>query len=268
MTDSLIPKKNNFDLLRLIFALTVFITHLYELSGYQILRTAPRSLSWIYLNSGRAVQGFFVISGFLIFMSYERSHGLGNYFEKRVRRLYPCYITNILLSALLLVAVSSLPFIGYFLSHDFLRFIGFNAVFLNAHQWTLPGVFQNHPFTAVNGALWTLQIEVLFYISVPIIAYFGRFFGKLPILLLLYIFSSCFFVYFSVTGKPATALLFPGQLCFFVAGSILYSLYDAFARRRYVMVSVAVLVLVLQSALHLSVLYPICLLYTSDAADE
>ena len=63
--------KNNFDLLRFLFATVVFFVHSSVLSGFE-------ELSFItpILSSDIAVKAFFVISGFLIFMSYERSSSL------------------------------------------------------------------------------------------------------------------------------------------------------------------------------------------------
>jgi peptidoglycan/LPS O-acetylase OafA/YrhL len=100
---------NNFDLLRLLFAATVCLVHAHTLSGYQ-------SLSWIptLLSSDIAVQAFFVVSGFLIFMSYERSSSLASYTSKRVRRIYPAYFTIIMLCAASLWVVSSLGLNDYF----------------------------------------------------------------------------------------------------------------------------------------------------------
>ncbi len=78
--------RNNFDLLRLLFAGTVCLFHASRLSG-------ERDLRWIsaVLSSEVAVEAFFVVSGFLILMSYERSSSIYSYVSKRVRRIYPAY---------------------------------------------------------------------------------------------------------------------------------------------------------------------------------
>lgn len=101
-------KKNNFDLLRLIFAATVCFVHADELSGYA-------KIGWIsqVLSSEVAVKAFFVVSGFLIFMSYERSSSLATYFIKRVRRIYPAYVTVIPLATRYALAVSFCGVVGY-----------------------------------------------------------------------------------------------------------------------------------------------------------
>jgi len=89
--------KNNFDLLRFLFAGAVCLVHAYQLSGYE-------SLAWIVsvLSSAVAVKSFFVVSGFLIFMSFERSSSIASYAKKRIRRIYPAYATVVLMSAVVM----------------------------------------------------------------------------------------------------------------------------------------------------------------------
>lgn len=91
-----IPIRNNFDFIRFCLALTVCLVHASILAG----RSELAIISDI-LSSEVAVQGFFAVSGFLIFMSYERSRSLKSYAVKRVRRLVPAYVTVIVLSAIL-----------------------------------------------------------------------------------------------------------------------------------------------------------------------
>ncbi len=69
------------------------------------------------LSSGMAVKGFFVLSGFLIFMSFERSTSLSSYAMKRIRRIYPAYFTVVMLCAFGMVAVSSHSVAEYFFRH-------------------------------------------------------------------------------------------------------------------------------------------------------
>ena len=76
--------RNNFDLLRFVFAAMVFLVHTHVLSGQPAL--APLST---YFSSDVGVKAFFVVSGFLVLMSYERSATVGEYAGKRVRRIYP-----------------------------------------------------------------------------------------------------------------------------------------------------------------------------------
>lgn len=60
---------NNFDVLRFTFAFIVFLVHSYALSGAESFAILNKLFS-----SAIAVKSFFVVSGFLIFMSYEKRY--------------------------------------------------------------------------------------------------------------------------------------------------------------------------------------------------
>jgi peptidoglycan/LPS O-acetylase OafA/YrhL len=252
-----VPADNGFDLLRLLLALIVCVAHIAQLS-------AVAALAWIpsVQSSLIAVESFFVISGFLIVMSYERSRSLRSYAMKRVRRLYPAYVVVIMLCALLLVFVSELPPHAYF-SHAWLAYVGLNLSFLNFLHADLPGVFVGQNLNAVNGALWTIKIEVMFYIAVPFIVWACRRFGSLRVLAACYLGSV---VYCGVlswlaqhTGSDSYEVLarqFPGQLSYFVAGAALYYLLPVFKRFRWAALGTAVPVLLANAWLPLPWIEP------------
>lgn len=251
---------NNFDLLRLLLALTVCLVHAQELSR-------EPALAWIgtFLSSLLAVKAFFVISGFLILMSYERSRSLANYGNKRLRRIYPAYLLMIVGSAVLLAAVSSLPAAAYF-NADWLRYLVANLLFLNFLQPTLPGVFELNPLPAVNGALWTLKIEVMFYLSVPVLVGLFRRYGRLRVMLLVYLGALAYQAGCTLLGEQGSALphaelarQLPGQLGYFIVGALCYYQLDFFARQRYWILALAVLVLVLNPYWPLGALEPLAL---------
>jgi len=164
-----VPQKNNFDHIRLFLALAVFLYHVSELT-----KIADFQFFNNFVNAEIAVHAFFIVSGFLIFMSYERSSSLKRYFTKRFKRIAPGYITVILLSFLLLSLLSTLPIRDYFTSPESAKFLLANLTTLNFLHPALPGVFEGHSYTAVNGALWTIKVEVVFCLTVPLIAYFYR----------------------------------------------------------------------------------------------
>jgi len=157
---------NNFDFLRLLFSVTVAIVHTKNLSGVETIPNISQ-----YLSSEIAVDSFFVISGFLIFMSYESSQSIKSYLNKRIRRIFPGYISVIFLCSIFLYSISSKTFLEYF-NVDFLEYVLFNSLTLNFLHPSLPGVFDNNSSHAVNGALWTIKVEIMFYIAVPFIAIF------------------------------------------------------------------------------------------------
>lgn len=86
--------ENDFDLLRFIFAFVVFLVHAHTFT--QNLLLAPLG-QW--LSSEFAIQGFFVISGYLVYMSYQNSRAPLDYLQKRARRIYSAYLTVIVLCA-------------------------------------------------------------------------------------------------------------------------------------------------------------------------
>ncbi|NOH02431.1 MAG: acyltransferase [Chloroflexi bacterium] len=237
-------RKNNFDLLRLVFAATVVFVHTYELSRYEPLSWIPQIFS-----SDVAVKSFFVVSGFLIFMSYERSSSLASYASKRARRIYPAYFTVILLAAFGLVFVSAKS-AGEYFSLEWVKYLAANLAFLNFLQPTLPGVFELNRYTAVNGALWTLKVEVMFYISVPVFVYLFRKFSEGKILALTYFLSVTYAMLMAWlaarTGDNLYAELghqLPGQLAYFMAGAFFYYYLPFFEKNAGIFLGAGILIL-------------------------
>jgi peptidoglycan/LPS O-acetylase OafA/YrhL len=183
-----------------------------------------------------AVDSFFIVSGFLIFMSYERSSSIKSYTIKRAQRIYPAYITVILLTAIGLYFISSQTLENYF-SIELLKYVAYNGLFLNfLHNW-LPGVFEQNFLQAVDGALWTIKIEVMFYISVPIIGIFilkrSRFWGLVGV----YIFSTIYLLVCIYLTQKSDSNIYnllqrqlPGQLMFFISGAFLYYYFEHFKK--------------------------------------
>lgn len=254
-------RQNNFDLLRFGFAFTVFLVHAHTLSGQSELALLSQLLS-----SELAVKSFFVVSGFLIFKSFEDSSGTGSYFGKRLRRIYPAYCSVILGSAVLGVFLSALPWQAYF-GLGFFKYIAANLLFLNFLAPDLPGLFGQNPLTAVNGALWTLKIEVMFYLLVPVMVLVMRRFGYLRMLLALYALSVVWFVLAGLLAQKSASpgLLLelqrqlPGQLAFFVAGALGYYYLPFFSRYGWPLAVLAALAFALQAWLPWALVGPLAL---------
>lgn len=253
-------KTNNFDLLRFLFAGTVVLVHAHVLSGHPDLRLLSAALS-----SEVAVRGFFVVSGILVFMSYENSRSLRSYAEKRLRRIYPAYFVAVMLGAVLLATVSTVAPREYF-SLEWVKYVLANLVFMNFLHPTLPGVFADNIFREINGALWTLKIEVMFYAVIPLIVFACRRFGRLWILAGIYAASA---VYAAVltglaesTGSQFYFILarqLPGQLTYFVAGALIYYYLDVFEKHLLKFLVPAVCVLIVHKIYPLPALEPLAL---------
>lgn len=229
--------KNNLDFLRLILASVVALFHVYALSGLSAFSAFGK-----YLSPHFAVRSFFVISGLLIYRSYTRSSSFRSYLEKRVRRIYPAYFTVIVLAALALFFLSSEAASHYF-GAGFWKYLGANLLFLNFVAPSLPGVFASNGLSAVNGALWTLKIEVVFYLFVPVMHYLCNRFGTKTTMATIFCLSCLWKYGFALldslhgyggidaldSSRSIYAKLevqFPAQLVYFSAGILLLLYFD------------------------------------------
>ena len=218
-------RQNNFDLVRLILAAIVVFVHCYGLSASPTLSFIP-----LFLSRHVAVEGFFAISGFLIFASYDRCASLKEYCANRAWRILPGYWLSTVFC--LLIAFS----MGHFQVGKFLLA---NLTFSNFLQPNIPGVFDSNPDNnAMNGALWTLKIEIMFYIAVPFIVWLCRRLQKDVVLWTLFAASVAFRVGFA--NHPKWIIQLPGQLSFFLIGAIIYYHLGFFKRHgKYIMLAAA-----------------------------
>ncbi len=253
-------RTNNFDLLRFAFAFIVFLVHSYVLSGAEALSILGRLLS-----SEIAVKSFFVVSGFLIFMSFENASSTKSYFLKRTRRIYPAYVAVVLMCALL-GGVFSTHSWGDYLSLPVLKYIAANLIFLNFLQPSLPGLFESNALQAVNGALWTLKIEVMFYLFVPFAVIAFRKFGRLTMMMVFYIASILYTIIMTdLTSRTGFSFYvelqrqLPGQLAFFMAGAAGYYYFEYLAKYGSSLALLALVMFGLQAWLPWMAIEPIAL---------
>lgn len=226
--------KNNFDFIRVLLAFIVFVGHLGALSASDKLLFLTHSPVEV------AVFSFFIVSGFLIARSYERSSSLKSYAKKRFNRIVPAYLLVVFLCAILLSLVSTLSFSEYFSNTQVYKYLFWNSLFLNFKAPWLPGVFGNQ---AVNGALWTLKIEMCFYIAVPLMfLLFGKNNKYRTIsLIVLYFLSLVYLNYFEMTGRAALSRQLPGSLCYFIGGMLLYFHFDKFIKHKHLLFIIAII---------------------------
>ena len=154
-------RRNNFDLLRLLAATQVAFLHGAEhLHVESILDLARKTL----LLPGVPI--FFVISGFLVTASYERSPSLVQYFANRFLRVYPalwfCFAI-----ALSLVLYYQLPY-------DTRTLLLWCAAQVTVGQFWNPDFVRGWGVGVMNGSLWTIPVELQFYIAIPILYLLAR----------------------------------------------------------------------------------------------
>jgi len=158
-------RENNFNLIRALAAVAVLVSHAYPIALGPDAAQPLRALTGYSLGS-ISVYAFFVISGFLIAQSYERTPTRTRFVLARFLRLWPGLIVSILAVAFVLgPIVTTLP-AGEFLTHsETLSFVVRNITLLSV-QYDLPGVYQTQPYTDIEGSIWTLLYEVLCYVGV------------------------------------------------------------------------------------------------------
>lgn len=231
------------NVVRYYLAISVLARHFNVLTGEHVVWPTD------YYAPG-SIGGFFALSGFLAFRSYNsRGCRPGAYFTNRARRLMPMYLFIILLCATGLSLTSSLPAAEYFTSPEFWKYLAANASFLNFLQPTLPGVFEGDAFLmpTVNGAIWTMKVDLMLTLSVPVVHYlYSRcrwnkawLFAAIIALSLLYriLFS---YLYLSTENEVYHILgkQFFGQLAYFYIGVAICFFYDGFMRHKWVILAI------------------------------
>lgn len=223
-----IRRKNNFDLLRLIFASIVVLFHCSDLSFDPAYAWIPKLIS-----ATLAVQGFFTMSGFLIIRSYDRDSQLWSYLEKRARRIFPAYWAALVFTLLIGAVFSILPLRSFVGSSSTWKYICSNLLLVNFLNPTLPGLFTSNPvMQSVNGALWTIKVEVAFYLIVPLIVVGCRKWGRWQVLCGIFLLSVFYRNVCDHFHRPKLEIQLPGQLCFFIVGALVYYYYEYFDRHR------------------------------------
>jgi peptidoglycan/LPS O-acetylase OafA/YrhL len=153
---------NNFDLLRLLAALQVAIVHtMSALKMYGINET--------FFNLGvRLFPGvpiFFVISGFLISKSYERSNSLRDYYRNRCLRIFPA-LWICLAASLGVILIAGVSVLGPVSTRAWLTWW---AAQMSLYQQFGPDFLQPVGMGSLNGSLWTIPVELEFYLLLPVI---------------------------------------------------------------------------------------------------
>jgi peptidoglycan/LPS O-acetylase OafA/YrhL len=156
---------NNFDLLRILFAWFVIVSHSYVLNGDGATDPLFVATNSTFLFSFIGVKGFFIISGYLIFKSMMVSTSIFEYLVKRVLRIFPA------LAVVLLITLAAVYFIypsnlaPFFSNKEVYAYFLGNLVLFKPHFF-IQGIFSGLPSSAINGSLWTIEYEFFFYLFI------------------------------------------------------------------------------------------------------
>lgn len=166
-------RKNNLDFIRFVAATLVIYSHAFPISNEVIHDQLAVATNGAWYIGILCVACFFVISGFLIAQSYDRSNDPAKFIKARLLRILPGFILVIVLSTFVLgPIITTLPLREYFTHPQTWQYL--KSVFMFPLYWNLPGVFETNIYGgSVNGSLWTIPYEMFFYGVVLILGILG-----------------------------------------------------------------------------------------------
>ena len=224
--------------------------------GHLEFLSNARTLS-LYNQTGLAVDTFFVISGYLVYASFDKLPSLKPFYIKRFFRIYPLYALMIFVQAIVMIIWLG----GKAQIIDIFEYITSNLVFANFLHPALGGIFLPPLNTAINLSLWTLKNEVAFYLLLPILWKLVKRFG-FYVLLAIYVIST---IYYAITSDYSDTISkqFPAQLRFFMVGIGIYLYFPAdtsIIKQKYIFPLLAIAIFALcnfRHELHLLLIYPL-----------
>lgn len=175
--------RNNFDLVRLIAASSVILSHGFSIST-GLDADEPLAAATAFSLGQHSVNVFFFLSGLLVTASLERSADLVDYAVGRFLRIFPGLLVCVLLTVFVLgPVVTSLDLAGYMAAPGTYIY-GLATLSLSTGNAPLPGVFETLPRAGeVNIPLWTLKYEVTVYILLAVGAMFA--FVRKPLVIMI-----------------------------------------------------------------------------------
>ena len=151
---------NNFDLIRLFAATQVAVGHI----AYHLNVRLP-GITFLHYFPGVPI--FFFISGFLIYQSFAniKYDRYRIFFLNRLLRMYPGLLFCFLISLLALFISGYLGSQDYELRDLLIWFIA-QISFLQSYD---PDFLREFGVGILNGSLWTISVELQFYILTPLL---------------------------------------------------------------------------------------------------
>jgi peptidoglycan/LPS O-acetylase OafA/YrhL len=163
-------RDNNFDVIRLVAATLVLVSHCYPLTG----RDEPfAELTGVTLGEVGVVM-FFAMSGFLVAKSWIDEPQPRQYARKRALRLLPALAVAVAVTTLVIGPLFTTESLGDYFSDFDTWFYLVRASLLITVAGHLPGVYEDNVYAdAVNGSLWTLPVEAGCYVMVAVLGLLG-----------------------------------------------------------------------------------------------
>lgn len=237
LSNALVRERNNFDLVRLVAACAVVYAHSFVVQqpdGH--VDFAADWLGFDYSGS-LGVFAFFLLSGLLVTLSFDRQRSPTRFVVSRLARIWPAVAVASLFAIFVIgPIVTTLPLKAYFTSSATWGNLDSFSTIAFGRRILLPGVFDdNRAPNAIYGPLWTLPIEVRYYVVVLIAGMLGLLKSRSGMLAAVLIGAIPFLVYphfgphihvtlRDLSHKPGGYAFFPEPV--FMAGMLLYAFRD------------------------------------------
>jgi len=154
-------RNNNLDLIRLLAATQVCVLHSFEF----MFAEKTGGLFFEFLRLFPGVPIFFFVSGFLISKSYEASPTTSLYAKNRILRIYPALILVVFLNIVMVWSTGYFDLTKPTLADVSLLFLAKSTIL----QFYNPEFMRGFGDGVLNGSLWTITVELQFYIITPIL---------------------------------------------------------------------------------------------------
>jgi peptidoglycan/LPS O-acetylase OafA/YrhL len=147
----------------------VLLSHAFELvdgnRGRELLTQVFHTLSFGEL----AVDGFFIISGYLILQSWLHGPEIVGFLRKRILRIYPAFIVAVIVSVLVFGPYATTSkFYFHLLDHEALL-----RSTIRLMPPEVPRPFTKMHYPLLNGAMWTIAYEFRCYVLVALLGLLG-----------------------------------------------------------------------------------------------
>lgn len=224
-------RANNFDFIRFALSTLVLVSHSSQLIDGDRSREPLARITADGITLGEfAVNGFFLLSGFLIVQSWLFTDGLLAYLQKRILRIYPAFVVAGVISIVLVGAAGAVHALAYWQAMDtHYVWFAFKRLF-SLRVPSTPPTFDGLPFPSVNGSIWTVRYEFFCYLMVVALGWAGVFRKRIVALVLAiasyatYAAQSAGFLTFSDSDVPLVGVIsnWPRFATYFLAGTCFY----------------------------------------------